>query len=295
MRNQLILTVLAISMVLMLMTRPGLARWELVLDNISGPGSVSETPPHPNPDSGDQSSPTPEPTFSQPECLHVVRQGETLSGIARLRLGQASGWRELATSNDLPADGRVNHGTILRLPCYEPVTSRETETRDLATAIRETKAELETRSLQQREEIVEAQLNNPVVSVSSIAETGEDLTAGSKPEFNNSQDDPVSLEGEIPEESIASPDSDSVTGEEGIPVWEAEGGDLLDEVIAAWALEAGFRLIIRDRWSWKLDYDYRYSGKLKEAISELLSGYSHSSPGPVVTFYTNDVIVLSIR
>lgn len=163
-------------------------------------------------------------------------------------------------------------------------TVTQPEHRDLATAIREVRAAQENE-----------RKGDNIVADSSNAESRNAAPSVTKPESVDIPDHSVEMEEDVAAEAMVSPSEVSETEGQEVPVWEGRGGGLLNEVIAAWTLDAGFRLIIRDRWSWKLDYDYRYTGDLKEAISDLLSGYAHTSPTPIVTFYTNRVVVISTR
>ncbi len=156
--------------------------------------------------------------------------------------------------------------------------------RDLATAIREVRAAQENE-----------RKGDNIVADSSNAESRNAVPSVTKPESVDIPDHSVEMEEDVAAEAMVSPSEVSETEGQEVPVWEGRGGGLLNEVIAAWTLDAGFRLIIRDRWSWKFDYDYWYTGDLKEAISDLLSGYAHTSPTPIVTFYTNRVVVISTR
>ncbi|MDE2674075.1 MAG: TcpQ domain-containing protein [Paracoccaceae bacterium] len=188
-------------------------------------------------------------------CEHVVVEGETLSRIARDRLKDANRWRELVNLNGLPGDGTVRAGVTLHLPC--PASPEEVPA--------------PTPVAEQSPPPPPNPKSSKVVSANSPGEKTEEVPPG--------QDVPAPLE-------VPAPDPE---------VWEASGGSLLDDVIAEWAIRAGYRLIIRDRWNWQVDYDYRYEGTLEEAIADLMSGYSSSNPFPVATFYNNRVIVLDLQ
>ena len=79
------------------------------------------------------------------------------------------------------------------------------------------------------------------------------------------------------------------------PLWEASSGDLLDDVVARWAIEAGYEVIIQDRWNWQLDVPFSHRGTFRSAVTELLSGFPQSGRAPAVTFYRNDVVVVEFR
>ena len=267
-----------------MMAGTGKASWELVLDTPPAqpaPGGSTDQRP------GAKALPTG--TGDHPECRHVVQPGETLGGIALSRLGDAARWPDIATLNSLPSDGRINHGAVLDLPCdgtgrneYRDPDPPPVDGRDLATAISDAR-----KARQHGPDPV----NSPRTDIPPLPE--KSLIPAEDPEpalTSTSVTQPFPLE----EADMTLPDHDtSETGE--ITVWQARRGTLLDDVIARWTLGAGFRLIIRDRWSWKLDYDYEFTGDMKEAITDLMSGYSHTLPAPLVTFYSNDVVVLSVK
>ncbi len=298
--NLLPLPVLMIAV--FLGTATAKAGWELVFDTTitqpQSPGLTSESKGR-----GKLVTAASQPDIEQPDCQHIVRQGDSLSGIAKLRLGDASLWRELASANNLSPDGRINQGTIIDLPCHEDWSSRvyrdidpPVETRDLATAIRETReAEAEIVSgTGEHSESSNPQDNNSMTTVSEsikLNQYGEDKTPLGQ---NNSPEPPVVVR-ELSEASEEYNSANNNQETDGDTVWQARGGSLLDDIIAEWTLKSGYRLIIEDRWSWKLDYDYEYAGDMKAAITDLMSGWSHTLPAPVVTFYSNDVVVLSVK
>ncbi len=292
---------------------PGLALagWELVLGD-----STVQSPPVSS--SGDKlEAANPSPDRVQPDCQHMVRPGETLSGIAKSRLGDATAWRQLAQANNLPSDGRVTHGTLLNLPCHGDWTTSQyreidspVETRDLATAIRESKgsvAEDGSDSPDPSKQAIQLSRTSDA-SLSEVQDLHQELAGTLLPSGpgtletgpDNNQESVASpaidLSGKENQDTQTKPGNVSMNpGGESEPVWRARGGSLLDDVIAEWTLKSGYRLIIKDRWSWKLDYDYHYNGDLKGAITDLMTGYSHTLPAPVVTFYSNDVVVLSVN
>ena len=223
----------------------------------------------------------------------MVQPGETLGGIALSRLGDAARWPEIATLNSLPSDGRINHGAVLDLPCdgtgrneYRDPDPPPVDGRDLATAISDARKER-----QHGPDLG----NSSGTDIPPLPEKSLIPAEDPKPALTS-----TSVTQPFPPEKADMTLSDhhnAETGEDGggVAVWQSRRGTLLDDVIARWTLAAGFRLIIRDRWSWKLDYDYEFTGDMKEAITDLMSGYSHTLPAPLVTFYSNDVVVLSVK
>ncbi|MYE36657.1 MAG: LysM peptidoglycan-binding domain-containing protein [Rhodobacteraceae bacterium] len=293
------LSLMALVIFSNLVAGPSVARWEMVLDNQPAQETTGSTDQlQANRTRTHVVSPG---KVEQSECRHLVQPGETLSGIALSRLGDTARWREIASFNQLPSDGRINHGTVLNLPCkgngdgeYRNPKPPQEDTRDLATAISDTRKEMQSLPVigkaGSKGQIITPDMVSPVGAGKSL-EQPEDLDPA-KPKDQATQTFPPEGAGPIPPDFS---NSETVQDDEGIPVWKASGGALLDEVIANWTLGAGYRLIIRDRWSWKLDYDYQFEGDLKDAIEDLLSGYSYTSPTPIVTFYTNNVVVLSFR
>jgi nucleoid-associated protein YgaU len=83
------------------------------------PGRV----PQPQPQSGsdprvrvEPPPPQPPPTPPPPELTYTVKDGDTLSGIAREQLGSARRAAEIAELNGVPDPGRIRPGQVLKLP-----------------------------------------------------------------------------------------------------------------------------------------------------------------------------------
>ena len=78
-------------------------------------------------------------------------------------------------------------------------------------------------------------------------------------------------------------------------VWTANTGELLDDVISRWAIEAGWTPIITERWYWVLDTDVSFSGSFLSSVRELLSGFSTAGRAPGVGVHSNRVLQLEYR
>jgi nucleoid-associated protein YgaU len=51
--------------------------------------------------------------------VYVVRAGDSLTGIARDRLGDAGKWRRIATANGVDQPDRIHVGQRLRIPAQD--------------------------------------------------------------------------------------------------------------------------------------------------------------------------------
>ncbi len=101
---------------------------------------------------------------------------------------------------------------------------------------------------------------------------------------------------QAPESVRSSPPGLPATGSaEGTGPWVAHSGELLDDVIARWAIEAGWTPIITERWHWVLDTDVALSGPFLEGVHELLSGFSVAGEAPGVGVYDNRHLILEYR
>ena len=65
------------------------------------------------------------------QCEHVVRSGDSLSGISSAKLGDSARWREIAELNGISDPGRIAVGMKLALPCPPSVGSSVTANRSM--------------------------------------------------------------------------------------------------------------------------------------------------------------------
>jgi len=94
-------------------------RFGLTPDPSRTPGAAQATPPRPPAGSPTEAQTTPAAkvpaVVDDPDDYHVVARGETLSGIARDRLGSARLAGELARLNGLQDADSLREGQVLRL------------------------------------------------------------------------------------------------------------------------------------------------------------------------------------
>ncbi len=72
------------------------------------------------------------------ERTHVVRRGETLSGIAKSVYGDAALWRLIANANPRVDPKTIRPGTRLTIPAEEPRSLRQVAAREVAPSVRVT-------------------------------------------------------------------------------------------------------------------------------------------------------------
>ena len=77
--------------------------------------------------------------------------------------------------------------------------------------------------------------------------------------------------------------------------WVANPGELLDEVIARWALADGWTAIVFERWYWRVGAPYEFSGTFEAAVAGLLAGFDAAGTAPGVVYYDNKVVRLDYR
>ena len=266
--------------VLMVSPTSVLADWQLVLGK-----------PSSGPESRIERSAEPELTaeradlVSSPECYHVVIPGDTLSGIARARLGAASRWKDISALNRIENPARIHAGLYLRLPadCRQVPPLREMVPQE---------------QVVKRPEPAMAEKPQEKKVMTTVSAISDDA-AGAVKDTDPVQTVDVSpapvatAEPGAPYDSgpgNRSGGSTAIDAEPLVHVWEARSGESLMDVIARWALTAGYTPIIQDRWSWQMDIDYAYSGSFRDALVDLLSGFPQTGRAPVVTFFSNKVL-----
>jgi hypothetical protein len=82
---------------------------------------------------------------------------------------------------------------------------------------------------------------------------------------------------------------------DGAPLWRANAGEGLVQVLIRWGQEAGFDVIVEKGGDWRFGVPFHHSGSFRGAVDEVLSGFSTAAVAPHVTFYTNNVMTIGAR
>ena len=77
--------------------------------------------------------------------------------------------------------------------------------------------------------------------------------------------------------------------------WTAAPGEMLDDVIVRWALQAGWQPIVSERWYWRFGTEYTFVGRFNAAIFDVLEGFPATGTAPGIKYYDNQVIELIYR
>lgn len=86
------------------------------------------------------------------------------------------------------------------------------------------------------------------------------------------------------------------TGEDAAgQAWTAVPGEMLDDVIVRWALEAGWQPIVSERWYWRFGTEYAFVGRFDAAVADVLQGFPATGTAPGIRYYDNRVIELVYR
>ena len=92
---------------------------------------------------------------------------------------------------------------------------------------------------------------------------------------------PTSL---LPMEQTAAPD---LFDQADMDHWQAQAGEGLHDVLAAWSDKAGVRLLWQVSQNYKLASTIQIRGTYPEAVTELLAAYSDARPQPQGKLYPN--------
>ena len=222
------------------------------------------------------------------ECSVVTRSGDSLSGIAARELGDASRWPEIQGLNHIRDPGSIGVGWTLAIPCGEE-----------AAAARDPRDPPE--PVPPAADVAAALPGLPGVSCHTVAAEGDTLASIAGRELGDaSRWEEIQLLNSIEDASqlavgqrLAIP-CDAEGGPE-LPVWRASPGEMLDDVIAGWALAAGWSPIIMKRWDWRMDGPFQHEGNFLDAVRALLEGFPTTGQAPGVVIYENKVLVLAYR
>ena len=75
-----------------------------------------------------------------------------------------------------------------------------------------------------------------------------------------------------------------------VPVWKAEKGEYLIDVLERWGSAADYEVIIEDRGDWRFKVPFMVEGPLKIALQEVIKGFGSGPSAPLLVVYANRVI-----
>ena len=75
-----------------------------------------------------------------------------------------------------------------------------------------------------------------------------------------------------------------------VPVWKAEKGEYLIDVLERWGSAADYEVIIEDRGDWRFRVPFKVEGPLKIALQEVIKGFGSGPSAPLLVVYANRVI-----
>ena len=75
-----------------------------------------------------------------------------------------------------------------------------------------------------------------------------------------------------------------------VPVWKAEKGEYLIDVLERWGRAANHEIIIEDRGDWRFRVPFKVEGPLKIALQEVIKGFGSGPSAPLLVVYANRVI-----
>ena len=75
-----------------------------------------------------------------------------------------------------------------------------------------------------------------------------------------------------------------------VPVWKAEKGEFLIDVLERWGKAADYDVIIEDRGDWRFRVPFKVEGPHKIALQEVIKGFGSGPSAPLLVVYANRVI-----
>lgn len=75
-----------------------------------------------------------------------------------------------------------------------------------------------------------------------------------------------------------------------VPVWHADHGEFLIDVLERWGRKAGYQVVIEDRGDWQFDVQFSFEGTFQLALKEVAKGFGSGSNSPLLVVYANKVI-----
>ncbi len=193
-------------------------------------------------------------------CSVVVERGQSLSALAGKHLGDGARWPEIAELNHIREPDRIEAGWELVLPCPGSRVAGVPEAQGEA-------AETETDPI-------------PAAAGGELEALKPLVAAGPDPADRNPE--------EVPEPPYPGPATEG-------SVWKARSSDRLDDVIAGWALAAGWQPVISKRWFWRFYTDYSFTGSFEAAVEDVLRGFPMTGTAPGIVYFENQVLELTYR
>lgn len=75
-----------------------------------------------------------------------------------------------------------------------------------------------------------------------------------------------------------------------VPVWKAEKGEYLIDVLERWGTTGDHDVIIEDRGDWRFRVPFEVEGPLRIALQEVVKGFGSGPSAPLLVVYANRVI-----
>ena len=191
-------------------------------------------------------------------CEHVVAAGDTLGQISSDKLGTAQRWREITALNPGLKPSSLRIGSVLKIPCSAGNGAGEGgagSPPDRAAFLDRLRKAL---------------------GGSRTEEAATTPAARPETPASEARAEPVEEKPPLPPP----------------PVWTAEQGEFLAEVLTRWGTEAGWTVIIDTTDAWRLAVPFRLEAGFEAAIAELIKGMGHDGVPPRVRLYPNQLLRL---
>ena len=184
---------------------------------------------------------------------HTIQPGDTLGKLARQYLGTAARHPEIAALNPAVAADpkKLRPGQVLRIQCEtEPATGPANVAQAAPTTAKP----------------------GFWARLFGIGRTADGETRASETIETTS----------IAPEVVRTPPE--------IPVWRAEKGEYLIDVLERWGKAAGYEIVIEDRGDWRFRVPFRVEGPLRLALREVVKGFGLGPSAPLLVVYGNRVV-----
>ena len=181
---------------------------------------------------------------------YVVKKGDTLSKIAKARLGSQKRYVDLARLNGIKVDVPLRIGQVLNIGCHNGSQSAGGKSGADPSLI----SKRGTAALASEAEAAIARSAKPTAKRAAKA------TLGPTPK-------PVPL-----------------------PVWSAKSGEYLTDVLARWGKAEGYKVINEGSDDWRLGVAVQVRGTFEEAVAQIVRGFEGTGRPPGVSIYSNKVI-----
>lgn len=74
------------------------------------------------------------------------------------------------------------------------------------------------------------------------------------------------------------------------PVWRADEGEYLIDVLERWGKAADYDVIVEDRGDWQFEVPFRIDGTLRLALREVIKGFGSGPEAPLLVVHANRVV-----